>query len=80
MAGVRELLAIALGALLGVLCITAPGAVFKLSVLGGASPTRNPGGEYGSDAEPSNRALLLVRALGVACLAIAAVVAWQTFA
>ena len=80
MTGVRELLAIALGALLGVLCLAAPGAVFQLSVLGGGSPTRNPGGEYGSDPEPSERALLLVRALGVACLAVAAYVAWQAFA
>ena len=79
MAGVRELLAIALGALLGVACLAAPGAVFRLSVLGGASPTRNPGGEYGSDPEPSNRALLVVRVIGVACLAIAAFVAYNNF-
>ncbi|WP_232687128.1 hypothetical protein [Halobacterium zhouii] len=80
MTGVRELLAIAIGALLGALCLAAPAAVFRLSVLGGASPTRNPGGEYGSDPEPSDRALLAVRAVGVACLAVAAFVAWQAFA
>lgn len=80
MAGLRELLAIGFGVLAGLLCLVAPGAVFQLSVLGGAGPHRDRTAEYGSDAEASDRARLAVRAVGVLCLAVAAAVAWQTFA
>ncbi|WP_435069216.1 hypothetical protein [Haloplanus sp. C73] len=69
MADVRTLLAVVLGALLGLVCILAPGAVVRTQTAG-----RRPngsGGEYGSDSV-ATRWRRLVQALGVACLLVAA--------
>ena len=73
----RELLAVGLGALLGVVLLVAPRTALQLSVVVG--PTRRQRGEYGSDAPIPDRWVLAVRALGLASLAVAGFLAWQTF-
>lgn len=81
MAGVRELLAISLGALLGLACIVRPTAVARLSVVGRTGgPTQNPKNEYGTDSDLTGWRRRSVQVLGVVCIAIAAVIASQTFA
>jgi hypothetical protein len=81
MAGVRELLAIALGALLGLVCIVRPTAVARLSVVGRTGgPTRDPRNEYGTDNDLTGWRRRIVQALGVVCIGVAAVIAYQTFA
>ena len=76
MAGLRELLAVALGVLLGLLLIAAPRTALRLSVIGG--PQR-PRGDYGSDGEVADTWAWLVRALGVGCLLVAGVVGYGAF-
>jgi len=69
MADVRTLLAIVLGALLGLVCVLAPGAVVRVQTAG-----RRPdgtGGEYGTDTV-STRWKRVVQALGIGCLLVAA--------
>ena len=73
----RELLAVVLGALVGVALLAAPRAAIKLSVL--ADGNRRQRGEYGTDDPVPDRWLWTARALGVACLAIAAWIGYQTF-
>lgn len=65
----RTTLAVGLGAALGLLCLARPDVVLRLSVLGTSSPGRT--GPYG-DAEAGSTRLWIVRALGAACLAVAA--------
>ncbi|WP_430505693.1 hypothetical protein [Haloparvum sp. PAK95] len=76
MAGLRELLAVALGALLGLLLVAAPRTALQLSVVGG--PQR-PRGDYGSDGDVGDTWVWLVRALGVGCLLVAAVIGYGAF-
>jgi hypothetical protein len=78
MVDVRALLAVALGALLGVALVAAPRTALRLSVFVG--PTRRRRGEYGTDDAADGRWAWVVRALGVACLAVSGVVAYQTYA
>ncbi|MBX0296142.1 hypothetical protein [Haloarcula nitratireducens] len=77
MAGIRELLAVVLGVLLGVALLVAPRTALQLSVFMG--PTRRRRGEYGTDDPISDTWTWVVRALGIACLAIAAFIAYQTY-
>jgi hypothetical protein len=77
MTGVRELLAVVLGAALGVAALVAPRTVLGLSVFGG--PNRRRRGDYGADGAVPDRSVWVVRALGVACLSISAYVAVQTY-
>lgn len=72
MLGLREWLAVGLGALIGVFLLVAPGAAIKLSIAGGRQQHR---GEYGSDGSPPDHYLWIARGLGLACLAVAAVIA-----
>lgn len=76
MADVRDALAVVLGIALGVVLIVAPRTVIRLSVLGGQRRRR---GEYGSDGDLPDWWAWVARALGVACLAVAAVVAYQVW-
>lgn len=69
----RTALAISLGAALGVLCLVRPTVVLRLSALGATTSDRT--GQYGDDGLASSRATWLVRALGAACLAVAAYIA-----
>ncbi|MFB6110174.1 MAG: hypothetical protein ABEJ60_04790 [Halodesulfurarchaeum sp.] len=73
----RELLAVVLGGLLGVVLIIAPRAALQLSVFLG--PTRRKRGEYGSDGPVPDWGLWVVRAAGLACLGVAGLIAYQTF-
>lgn len=77
MTGIRELLAIVLGVTLGVALLAAPRAALRLSVFVG--PNRRRRGEYGTDDTVSDQWAWIVRGLGVACLTIAAYLAYQTF-
>jgi len=72
MADVRTLLAVALGALLGVLCLVAPEAIVRAQTAGRRPDGR--GGEYGADAV-ATRWRRLVQVVGVGCLLVAAYVA-----
>jgi hypothetical protein len=80
MSGVRELLAVVLGALLGVVLIVAPQTALRLSVFVG--PTRRRRDDYGTDKRESlsDQGTWLIRGLGVVCLAIALFIAYQTYA
>jgi hypothetical protein len=78
MPGIRELLAVVLGAALGVALIVAPRLTLRLSFL--VSPNRRQRGDYGNDAPIPGLWAWVVRALGVACLAISAFIAYQTYA
>jgi hypothetical protein len=78
MPGVRELLAVVLGALLGVALVAAPRTALRLSVFVG--PHRRRRGDYGSDEPIPDTWAHLVRLGGVACLVVAAVIAYQTYA
>ena len=77
MPGVRELLAVILGVLLGIVLVAAPQTALRLSVFVG--PNRRRRGDYGTDETISNKWTWVVRALGVVCLAIAAFMAYQTY-
>ncbi|MFQ3295517.1 MAG: hypothetical protein ACI9PP_000284 [Halobacteriales archaeon] len=77
MTGIRELLAIVLGATLGVVLLAAPRAALKLSVFVG--PNRRHRGDYGTDATVSDQWVWIVRGLGVACLTISAYIAYLTY-
>ena len=80
MPGVRELLAVVLGILLGVVLITVPQTALRLSVFVG--PNRRRRGDYGTDNHDllSDQWTLLIRGLGVICLAIALFITYQTYA
>ena len=78
MAGIRELLAVVLGVALGLAMILAPRSALRLSVFVG--PTRRRRGDYGTDESIPDWWAWLVRALGVACLAVAGLIAYQTYA
>jgi len=78
MADLRALLAVVLGAALGVAMLLAPRTVVRLSVF--TRPTRGRRGDYGTDPSVPDAWAWVVRALGVACLGVAAVVAYQTYA
>ncbi|QKY21105.1 hypothetical protein B4589_012245 [Halolamina sp. CBA1230] len=73
----RELLAVVLGALVGLGLLAAPRAAIKLSVFAGSNRRRR--GEYGTDEPVPDRWAWTARALGVACLAIAAWIGYRTF-
>jgi hypothetical protein len=75
MAGVRELVAIALGALLGLAAIAYPEALLRIQTAGTRPDRRN---DYGEGGTVSDRAVLVVRLLGVAVLGVAAVIALQS--
>ncbi|AKH97011.1 hypothetical protein [Halanaeroarchaeum sulfurireducens] len=77
MTGTRELLAIVLGAALGVTLLVAPRAALKLSVFVG--PNRRRRGDYGTDDTVSDQWVWIVRGVGVACLAISAYIAYLTY-
>lgn len=76
MGGIRELLAVALGALLGIVLVAAPRTALRLSVVGGPQRRR---GDYGTDGEVADTWAWLVRALGVGCLLVAAVIGYGAF-
>lgn len=77
MPGIRELLAIALGALLGLAAIVYPDTILQLQTAGTRPDRRN---EYGAGSgTTTNRARRLVQLLGVIALIIAAVIALQAF-
>jgi hypothetical protein len=78
MAGVRELLAVVLGVLLGVVLLVAPRAALRLSIFIG--PHRRRRGDYGSEDPIPDYWAHLVRAAGVVCVVIAAVIAYQSYA
>jgi hypothetical protein len=79
MAGVRELLAVVLGVLLGVVLVAAPRAAIRLSVFVGPHRRRRHGDYAGGDDLP-DAWVHVARALGVACIAIAGVIAYQAYA
>jgi hypothetical protein len=80
MSGVRELLAVVLGLGLGVLLIAAPGQFLRASVFMGPQRRRRHEGPAGNDEQPfGSAALWLMRAFGVACLAVAGYVAYTNF-
>lgn len=77
MVGVRELLAIGLGVLLGVALLAKPKAMLLLSVFVGPNQRRRHGGEYGNDDDPFGTwAPWFVRVVGLACLLVAAYIAY----
>lgn len=78
MPGIRELLAVALGISLGVVLIAAPRTALRLSVFLG--PQRRRRGDYGTDNDIPEMWAWITRVLGVSCLAVAAFIAYQTYA
>jgi len=78
MPGLRELLAVLLGAAFGVALVVAPRTALRLSVVVG--PNRRQRGEYGTDDPIPTTWTWVVRALGVACLVVAGVIAYQAYA
>ena len=78
MPGIRELLAVVLGILLGVVLIAAPRTALRLSVFLG--PQRRRRGDYGTDNDIPDMWTWIIRALGVACIAVAAFIAYQAYA
>ncbi len=78
MPGIRELLAVVLGILLGVVLVAAPRTALRLSVFLG--PQRRRRGDYGIDNDIHDMWAWIVRALGVACIAVAAFIAYQAYA
>jgi hypothetical protein len=73
MAGVRELLAVGLGAILGVALLAKPKEMLLLSVFVGPTRRRRRSGEYGEDGDPFGAwAPWFVRFVGLACLLVAA--------
>lgn len=78
MPGIRELLAVVLGIGLGTVLVVAPRVALRLSVFLG--PQRRRRGDYGTDDHIPERWVWIVRALGIACIAIAAVIGYQAYA
>jgi hypothetical protein len=80
MPGIRELLAVILGVLFGIILIVAPRVALQLSIFVG--PKRRRRGDYGSDNHESfsDQWAWLIRGLGVACLVSALFIAYQTCA
>lgn len=76
MPGTRELLAIVLGVILGLVAIAYPGALLSIQTAGTRPDRRN---EYGQGNATSDRAKRVVQLLGLVALVVAAVVALQTF-
>ncbi|MGB9986649.1 hypothetical protein [Salarchaeum japonicum] len=74
MAGIRELLAVALGVVLGVLLLVYPQAFIRIQTLGRVPHDRH--GHYGSDDAPSGW-VRVVQLIGAACLLVAGYVALQ---
>ncbi|WP_396613897.1 hypothetical protein ACH9L7_19475 (plasmid) [Haloferax sp. S1W] len=77
MPGIRELLAVALGIGLGVVLIAAPRTALRLSVFLG--PQRRRRGDYGTDDDIPELWAWVVRTLGIACIVVAAFIAYQTY-
>lgn len=77
MPGVRELLAVVLGALLGVALLAAPRAALQLSVFVGPHRRRD---DYGAGDGIPDWWAHVVRLLGAVCVGIAALIAYQTYA
>ncbi|MDS0261382.1 hypothetical protein NDI56_18430 [Haloarcula sp. S1CR25-12] len=73
MVDIRQLLAVVLGALLGLGLVLAPRAALRLSVFVG--PQRRRRGEYGSDDPIPALWVWATRGLGVVCLGVAAAIA-----
>lgn len=78
MPGVRELLAVVLGVLLGSALFAAPRTILQLSAFIG--PNRRRRGDYGTDEAIPDRWMWVARGFGVVCLAIAAFIAYRTYA
>jgi hypothetical protein len=68
---VRDLLAVGLGAVLGLVMIAFPQVVVRMHLLGRQPRTPGPAG---GDADVDTKWLWLVRGLGVACLGVAGIV------
>jgi hypothetical protein len=68
---VRDLLAVGLGAALGLVMIAFPQLVVQMHTLGRQPRTPGPAG---GDSDVDGKWLWVVRALGVGCLGIAAVI------
>jgi|AntDeeMetagen134_2_1112570.scaffolds.fasta_scaffold20992_2 hypothetical protein len=80
MVGVRELLAVGLGVLLGFALLAKPKEMLLLSVFVGPTQRRRHGGEYGSDGDPFGAwAPWFVRVVGLACLLVAGYIAYTEF-
>jgi hypothetical protein len=79
MLGVRDLLAVVLGAALGVALVVAPRTAIRLSVFVGPHRRRRDG-EYGAEASIPDWWAHLARLAGVACLAVAGFIAYQAYA
>ncbi|MFC3478206.1 hypothetical protein [Halobacterium litoreum] len=80
MSGIRELLAVVLGVGLGVALLAKPREMLMLSVFVGPNRRRRHDGRYGTDDHPfGDWAAWLVRAAGVACIAVAGFIAYQNF-
>ena len=76
MPGVRELLAIVLGVLMGVVAIVYPGVLLSIQTAGTRPDRRN---DYGQGGATTNRAKRFVQLLGVLALVVSAVIAYQAF-
>ena len=78
MVGVRELLAVGLGALLGAALLAKPRVMLSLSVFVWPTRRRRRDSEYGtgSDDPFGGWALWFVRAAGLACLLVAGYIAY----
>lgn len=77
MPGLRELLAVVLGAALGLALLVAPRPFIRLSVVGSSNQRRR--GDYGTDDTIPDRWTLIARGLGLLTLGIAGVIAYQTY-
>jgi hypothetical protein len=80
MPGIREPLAVILGVLFGIVLIRRPRVARQLSIFVG--PNRRRRGDYGTDESESfsGEWTWLIRGLGIACLAGALFIAYQTYA
>lgn len=76
MAGIRELLAVGLGVLLGVFLVAFPQVFLRIQLLGRLP--RDRGGRYGDQGD-AGRWLWLVRGLGALSLLVAGYLAVQQF-
>lgn len=76
MPGIREILAIVLGALMGVVAIAYPEALLSIQTAGTRPDRRN---EYGQEGATTDRAKRFVQLLGVLALVVSAVIAYQAF-
>ena len=77
MSGIRELLTIVLGVVLGIVLLTAPRVALRLSVVVG--PSRRHRGDYGTDASVSNQWIWIIRGLGVVCISIATYITFKMY-